>query len=85
MYLACKSEDPAEIVLADVNFHQAILEASTHTELFPIWLQLCAGMRFTYTRLTNHMDIFAEHQAIIDAYDAGNKQAMIKAIEENLI
>ena len=85
MFIACKNNDAAEIVLADVAFHEAILKASNQPDLVPIWTQLCAAMRFTYTRLENSLAIYAEHEAIIQAYDQKDKASMIKRIEENLI
>lgn len=82
---ACEKAAPSEIVLADVAFHEAILASGCFQELLPIWKQLCFGMRFTYTRLSDNMHIYAEHKNILDAYDCGDKHAMLKALEENLI
>lgn len=82
---ACEAADAGAIVEADVAFHQGIVEAGGQSDLMPIWTLMCASMRFEYSRLDDHMQIYAEHEAIVSAMESGEKQAMIKALEANLI
>ncbi len=83
--LACELGDVGGIVEADVRAHQAILESTRVDGLLGIWKQMCAGMRFVYTRLADHMQIYEEHRVIVDAYDGGDLEGMVKAIEDNIV
>lgn len=83
--VSCEKGDTSGIVMGDAGFHESILASGKHPELMPTWKQLCVGMRFTYTRLADSMEIYDEHKAILDAYDRGDKQEMIRALEANII
>lgn len=82
--LACEAGDIKGITEHDIAFHQAIIEATGFSDLLTLWRMLCAKMRFTYTRLDDNMNIYAEHLAILEAFDAGDKKTMISKLEENI-
>jgi DNA-binding GntR family transcriptional regulator len=85
MHAACVKGDVPAIVLPDIALHHAIVERTGQPELLDLWLPLVARMRFAYSKFyKNHMEIYDEHRAIIDAFRARDVSAAIKALETNI-
>lgn len=81
---ACQQAHTPTVAQADMALHQALLEACGVDDLLPSWKQLCVQMMFTYTRLDSYEEVFAEHQAIVDAAEAGEKESLVAALHQNL-
>ena len=85
MDAACVKDDVPRIVLPDIALHHAIVERTGQPELLALWLPLVARMRFAYSRFyKNHLEVYEEHRAIIDAFRARDVSTAIKPVETNI-
>ena len=50
-----------------------------------VWQSIAVRIRMDYSRLKKHMNIFREHERIVDAIVSGDLKQARKALELNLI
>jgi GntR family transcriptional regulator, rspAB operon transcriptional repressor len=81
---ACEKEDTSALVEHDLRFHKAIVESHEDTEIFEIWEPIMIRMMMHYDRLTNLMDSYLEHKAIVDAIRESDKTKATQAIRNNI-
>ncbi|MEM6391439.1 MAG: GntR family transcriptional regulator [Planctomycetota bacterium] len=81
---ACILKDPAEIALADMAFHEAIVTHCDGEDLLSAWRQLCTKMLIAYSRLENIDDVYKEHEVILEAIKARNVKKTIAGLESNI-
>jgi DNA-binding GntR family transcriptional regulator len=85
---ACEKRDYAAIAEHDIALHRSLLNRAGQADLLAIWSVLVARVRhhFWQNRLVYNdpMDIYAEHRALIDAFQSANLETAVKALEENI-
>jgi DNA-binding GntR family transcriptional regulator len=81
---ACQRGDMAALVEHDIAFHRSIIERTGDADLFAVWLPIVLRMRLVYSRHTNLMDCFAEHERVLDAIRRRDCAAAVAALEANI-
>jgi DNA-binding GntR family transcriptional regulator len=64
---ACAAGDPARVVPCDMAFHRFIIDQAHCPKLLPMWQPIVSRMMLHYTRHSEWMDSYREHEAIADA------------------
>lgn len=86
--VACEQKDIAAIAEQDIAFHRSILERAGQADLLAIWSTIVARVRShfrrSYSRYKDLREIYAEHQAIVDTFRQGDREAAIQALESNI-
>lgn len=80
----CESGDFATLVEHDMAFHRSIIERTGDPDLLAIWLPIIARMMLHYSRHTDWMQCYAEHERIVTAIKSGDKQAAVTALQANI-
>ena len=83
--LACEDKDMSAVVQLDLQFHRVFLRECGHVGLESVWLPLLGGMRLPYSRHNLLTESYAEHRAIADAIEAGDKKAAIAGLKKNIV
>ena len=83
--LACRDKDMPSVVQLDLDFHRIILRECGHHGLESIWLPLMGGIHLPYDHHRELMESHAEHEAILNAIEAGDEEATVEAIRTNII
>jgi DNA-binding GntR family transcriptional regulator len=83
--LACEDKDMSAVVQLDLQFHRLFLRECGHVGLESVWLPLLGGMRLPYSRHNLLTESYAEHRAIADAIEAGDKKAAIAGLKKNIV
>jgi DNA-binding GntR family transcriptional regulator len=77
-----------EVVRADVALHRAIVAAAGSPRLNRLYQSLVNQMELTLAQLRTHYrsprDLAAEHQALVDALEAGNADQAAEAVRRHL-
>ncbi len=82
--LACEKSDLPKVAESDLSLHRYwVSQASKEMEI--IWLSITVRMRMAYSRLTNYMEIYQEHESIVDAIHRRDLQAAQSWIKKNII
>lgn len=82
--LACEKSNLPKVAESDLALHRYwVSQASKEMEI--IWLSITVRMRMTYSRLTNYMEIYQEHEPIVDAIHRRDLQAAQSWIKKNII
>ena len=81
---AFETEDTTALVEHDLRFHKTIIDCHEDAELFALWEPIMIRMLMQYGRHSNLMDSYHEHEAIVDAIRAGDKNETIKALRNNI-
>ena len=82
--IACDSHDIASVRRCDLAFHEAILVACGGETLVPAWKQLCSRMALAYERLTDHQEVYEEHERIFRALEARDLSALTERLRANI-
>ena len=81
---SCEAEDLAAIVKSDMDFHKALISLAGVPELASLWQPIIASMMLHYERHTGWMENYQEHVAVVEAIEAGDKKAALKALKANI-
>ena len=81
---ACKAGDPAQVVPCDMAFHRFIIDQANCPKLLPIWLPIVSRMMLHYSRLSEWMDSYREHEAIAQAIFCGNSKEARRLLLANI-
>lgn len=85
---ACLSGDLAAIAEQDIALHRSIVRRAGQRELDLIWASLVALVRShfweTHKNYADSMEIYREHAELIAVFRAGNLEAAVKALKENI-
>jgi DNA-binding GntR family transcriptional regulator len=86
---ACERKDLAAITQYDLAFHRSILIRAGVPALLTIWQTILARIRRHFRYATSHfgadlLDIYEQHQRLVDAFRQGDREAAIKALEEHI-
>jgi len=84
LWTACQAADMPTFVEHDMAFHRAIIEASGDGDLLAIWLSIILRMRLIYSRHADLGESFREHEAVVVAMRAGDRDKAIHALEANI-
>ncbi len=85
MKQACRKRDMAGVVGSDIALHRYIVRHGAAPEVEKVWMSIAVRILMAYSRLTNHMDIYREHERIVDAICARDLAASRAALDSNLI
>lgn len=83
--LACEDADMAAVVQLDLEFHRLFLRHCGHSGLESVWLPMMGGVRLPYSRHEMLTDSYEEHKQIVDAVEAGDRKAALKALKTNIL
>jgi GntR family transcriptional regulator, rspAB operon transcriptional repressor len=81
---ACAAGDLPTLVEHDMAFHRSIIERTGDLDLLAIWLPIVVRMMLHYSRHTDLMQCYAEHERVVKAIKAGKKQQAVKALIANI-
>jgi DNA-binding GntR family transcriptional regulator len=84
IYDVCQRGVKTTLALLDIRFHEIIIQACDHQGLLKIWQTTTFRMALRYQRHGDLMESYHEHERIVEAIRAGDKDATIAAIEANL-
>jgi DNA-binding GntR family transcriptional regulator len=85
MRSACVKKDLPGIVGSDIALHRRIVRCGGSEQMEAVWQSIAVRIRMDYSRLKKHMNIFREHERIVDAIVSGDLKQARKALELNLI
>ena len=85
MRSACLKKDLPGIVGSDIALHRRIVRCGGSEQMEAVWQSIAVRIRMDYSRLKKHMNIFREHERIVDAIVSGDLKQARKALELNLI
>jgi DNA-binding GntR family transcriptional regulator len=86
---ACVAADYAAIAEHDVSFHRSIVRRAHQRDLESIWNSLLSRVRshFWETQQRDYdepLEIYEEHDAIIETFRSRDLDASVKALEDNI-
>lgn len=84
IHAACISGDTAALVEHDLRFHRAIIQSHDEQDVFALWHPIALRMLMHYSRHGDLMESYQEHKAIIDAINAGDREAAKQALAKNI-
>ncbi len=85
MKRACRRKDMSGIAGADIALHRYWVRRAGSVDLEAIWLSIAVRIRMVYSRLQQHMEIYREHAAIVDAFERRDREEAERAIEANIV
>jgi DNA-binding GntR family transcriptional regulator len=71
---ACQSGEMAEVVEHDMAFHRHIVERGGGGDLVAIWVPVVSHMMLPYSRHRDLLESYREHEAVVDALHASDKE-----------
>jgi DNA-binding GntR family transcriptional regulator len=88
MHVACNARDLAAIAEQDIVLHRSIVRRAGQRDLDLIWASVVALVRShlweTHQNYSDLMDIHREHADLIAVFLAGDLEAAVKALQENI-
>ena len=88
MKTACRQRDYAAMAELDIGFHRSIIERSELPDLLTIWSALVVRIRkhFRDSHLAydDPMRLYVEHAAIVAAFQTGDVDVAVRALEGNI-
>jgi len=85
MKMACRAKDIPAIVGSDLALHRHMVRRGASAQVEAVWRSIAVRIRMDYSRLEKHMDIYREHEALVDAVLSGDTQQARAALKANLI
>ena len=82
---ACRDKDVPAIVGSDLALHRHLIRRGASEKVEAVWQSITVRIRMDYSRLTRHMDIFREHEQLVDAILSGDLKQARAALKANLI
>lgn len=81
---ACRRGDCAETVNCDIAFHRSIIRRTGQKDLEAIWSAIVIRVRSHFWKshraYQDLMDLYREHQRIVDVFREGDKQAALDVL-----
>jgi DNA-binding GntR family transcriptional regulator len=71
---ACQGDDMTEVVEHDMAFHRHIIERGGGSDLVAVWVPVVTHMMLPYSRHGELMESYREHEAVVAALRAGDKE-----------
>lgn len=81
---ACKTGDTAQVVPCDMAFHRFIIDQSNCAKLLPMWVPIVSRMMLHYSRHSDWMESYREHEAISEAIFQGNRKEARRLLLANI-
>ncbi|MEQ8209042.1 MAG: GntR family transcriptional regulator [Lacipirellulaceae bacterium] len=81
---ACETQDLSQVVHYDMALHRYILETAGSSDLIAIWLPIVSRMMLHYSRHVDMMESYREHEEIVKAIRAKDREAAIAALTANI-
>jgi len=85
MKAACRAKDVPAIVGSDLALHRHLIRRGASEKLEAVWQSIAVRIRMDYSRLKNYMDIYREHEALVEAVLGGDLREARSALKANLI
>lgn len=86
--IACRKRDFAATAEIDIAFHRSLLVRAAQPDLLMLWQTIVGRIRThfrkSHTRYQDLMDVYREHQGLVDAFRTGNEAAAVKALKDNI-
>jgi GntR family transcriptional repressor for pyruvate dehydrogenase complex len=81
---ACERDSIGEVEEADMLFHSTIVSKYGDKHLLDLWQSVVTRMMLRYARFDNLIESYNEHRAILEAIEARDRNAAIKAVKANI-
>jgi DNA-binding GntR family transcriptional regulator len=86
---ACQNNDVAGIIQYDLAFHRSLLVRAGIPTLLTIWQTIVARIRRHFRQATtqygdNLLEIYHQHQRLVEVFHRGDKAAAVKALEDHI-
>jgi len=81
---ACQSGDMARVVEHDMAFHRHIIARGGGGDLVAIWVPVVTHMMLPYSRHGELMESYREHEAVVSALRAGDKEQALERLWINI-
>ncbi len=81
---ACAAEKMDQVVQLDMTFHRTIVSLLEDDQLAAVWLPVVSRMLLPYSRHASLLESHDEHQAILQAIEAGDVDRAAEALERNI-
>jgi DNA-binding GntR family transcriptional regulator len=85
MRQACREKDLPAIAGTDIALHRHIVRYGASSQVEAVWTSISVRIRMDYSRVPRHLDIFREHERIVEAIEAGDEASARNALVANLI
>lgn len=85
MRQACRDKDVPAIAGSDIALHQHIVRRGVSAQVEAVWTSIAVRIRMDYSRISRHLDIFREHERIVEAIESGDEKRAREALISNLI
>lgn len=82
---ACRAKDVPAIVGSDLALHRYVIRRGASEKLEAVWHSIAVRIRMDYSRLRKHMEIFREHEQLVEAILSGDLKQARAALKANLI
>ena len=81
---ACERDDISTVEEYDLQFHSVILSKYNDKHLLDLWQSVVGRMMLRYTRFTKLIESYNEHRGILEAIEAKDRPAALKALRDNI-
>ena len=86
---ACQQKDVAGIIQYDLAFHRSLLVRAGLPTLLSIWHVIVARIRRHFRQATlqfdeNLLEIYHQHQRLVEIFRSGDMEAAVKALEDHI-
>ena len=82
---ACGGTDFGQVVELDMAFHRLLVEFPDGGSLVDVWLPVISRMYLRHSRHRVLMDSYYEHQAIVSAMQAGDKNKAVELLMHHIV
>jgi DNA-binding GntR family transcriptional regulator len=88
--VACRQRDYTTLADQDIAFHRFLLERAGQPDLLAIWSTIVARARRHFQKVhlsykDRLINVYARHRALVEAFQSGDKEAAVKALEEHIV
>lgn len=85
MRQACREKDLPAIAGSDIALHQHIVRRGVSEQVEAVWTSIAVRIRMDYSRIARHLDIYREHERIVEAIEANDEAGARESLIANLI